>query len=138
MQRPTHGRRTVSKSVVILDTSCWIEFFLGSERASSYAHHIGTSTVIVPSLCLFEVVRTLLKNFDNEDVLQALSIMQQQTVIPLSETVAINAAQLAVNLNLSTADAVVYATAQLHHAMLITHDTDLVGFDGVSVVSSSE
>jgi toxin FitB len=60
----------MSKSTVILDTSCWIEFFLGSGRAASYAHHVGTSTVIVPSLCLFEVVRTLLKNFDNEHVLR--------------------------------------------------------------------
>jgi predicted nucleic acid-binding protein len=128
----------MSKSTVILDTSCWIEFFLGSGRAASYAHHVGTSTVIVPSLCLFEVVRTLLKNFDNEHVLQAISVMQQQTVIPLTEAVAISAAQLAVNLNLSTADAVVYATAQLHHATLITHDTDLTDLTGVSVVSNSE
>jgi predicted nucleic acid-binding protein len=64
--------------------------------------------------------------------------MQQQTVIPLTEAVAISAAQLAVNLNLSTADAVVYATAQLHHATLITHDTDLTDLTGVSVVSNSE
>lgn len=128
----------MSKPVVILDTSCWIEFFLGSATAASYSHHVGTSTVIVPSLCLFEVVRTLLKNFSDQDVLQALAVMQQQTVIPLSETVAINAAQLAVNLKLSTADAVVYATAQLHHATLITHDTDLLGFDGVSVVERVE
>lgn len=128
----------MSKPVVILDTSCWIEFFLGSATAASYSHHVGTSTVIVPSLCLFEVVRTLLKNFSDQDVLQALAVMQQQTVIPLSETVAINAAQLAVNLKLSTADAVVYATAQLHHATLITHDTDLAGLEGVELAASSE
>jgi predicted nucleic acid-binding protein len=57
--------------------------------------------------------------------------MQQHNVVPLTPDVALNAAQLAVNLNLSSADAIVCATAWQHRATLYTHDADLDGLDNV-------
>jgi predicted nucleic acid-binding protein len=57
--------------------------------------------------------------------------MQQHEVVPLTADVALNAAQLAVNLNLSSADAIVCATAWQNKATLYTHDVDLNGLDNV-------
>ena len=119
------------ENAVMLDSSCWIEYFLGSEPSTEYAHHVIRARVVVPSLCIFEVTRSLLKRFEPEHVLRAISVMEQHHVIPLTEGVATNAAQLAVNLNLSSADAIIYATALQKKAVLYTHDPDLEGLDGV-------
>lgn len=115
----------------LLDASCWIEYFLGSDVAAPYAPAVANTTLIVPSITIFEVTRDLLRRFDSEQTLRAVSLMQQHNVVPLTSDVSINAAQLAVNLRLSSADAIVCATAWQHGAKLYTHDPDLDGLDDV-------
>lgn len=122
---------TVKPSLAVLDSSCWIEYFLGSAAAEPYAKTVATATLIVPSITIFEVSRDLLRRFDSENTLRAIALMQQHNVVPLTPDVALNAAQLAVNLNLSSADAIVCATAWQHRATLYTHDVDLNGLDNV-------
>ncbi|MBU3742645.1 MAG: type II toxin-antitoxin system VapC family toxin [Candidatus Kapabacteria bacterium] len=121
----------------VLDSSCWIEYFLGSAAAKPYASIVAKATIIVPSITIFEVSRDLLRRFDSENTLRAVSLMQQHNVVPLTADVALNAAQLAVNLNLSSADAIVCATAWQHKATLYTHDVDLNGLDNVVYLSRS-
>lgn len=116
---------------MLLDSSCWIEYFLGTENAAPYAHHVAESNVLVPSLVLFEVARTLLQQFESEMVLRAVSLIKQQQVLPLTEGVALDAAQLAENLHLSSADAIVCASAIANKAKLYTHDADLKGLENV-------
>ena len=115
----------------VLDSSCWIEFFLGSDAASAYSPIVSSTRLIVPSITIFEVSRDLLRRFGNEHTLRAISLMQQHQVVPLTSDVALNAAQIAINLNLSSADAIVYATAWQHRASLYTHDSDLNGLENV-------
>jgi predicted nucleic acid-binding protein len=115
----------------VLDSSCWIEYFLGSAASAPYVTIVSSATIIVPSITVFEVSRDLLRRFDSEHTLRAVSLMQQHEVVPLTADVALNAAQLAVNLNLSSADAIVCATAWQHKAALYTHDPDLNGLDNV-------
>jgi len=122
---------TVKPTLAVLDSSCWIEYFLGSAAAEPYAKTVATATLIVPSITIFEVSRDLLRRFDSENTLRAIALMQQHNVVPLTPDVALNAAQLAVNLNLSSADAIVCATAWQHRATLYTHDVDLNGLDNV-------
>ena len=78
-----------------------------------------------------------MKRFEPEHVLTAVSVMQQCEVVALSEAVAVNAAQLAVNLNLSSADAIIYATSLQRKALLYTHDPDLSGLDHVKYIERS-
>jgi len=124
----------VTSAPIILDSSCWIEYFLGTEHARPYAHLVDRSTVLVPTLILFEVSRTLLQRFSSDVVLRAVSLMKQQHVIPLTEGVALDAAQLAEHLQLSTADAVICASATANRATLYTHDPDLQGLDNVQYI----
>ncbi len=119
----------MKNQVVILDSSCWIEYFLGSPNAEPYAAHVSNSTVLVPTLILFEVSRKLLQTFQTEHVLRAISLMKQQHVLPLLENVALDAAQLAENLSLSSADAILCTIAIANNAILFTHDEDLKGLE---------
>ena len=121
----------MKSSNVILDSSCWIEYFLGSPFASPYAEHVTASTVLVPTIILFEVSRKLLQSYPTKDVLSALSLMKQQRVLPLTEAVALDAAQLAEDLSLSSADAILCAIATSKQATLFTHDVDLKGLHRV-------
>jgi predicted nucleic acid-binding protein len=120
-----------SPPATVLDASCWIEFFLGSDAAAPYAKLVASTRVIVPSITIFEVSRELLRRFGNEHTLRAISLMQQHKVVPLTSDVALSAAQIAIDLKLSSADAIVYATAWQHRASLYTHDIDLNGLDNV-------
>lgn len=122
---------TTLPDIVMLDSSCWIEFFLGTPAAATYAPAVTSARLVVPTITIFEVTRDLLRRFENDDVLQAISFMQQHDVVPLTEAVATTAAQLSVHLRLSSADAIICATAWQHRATLYTHDADLNGLDNV-------
>ena len=52
-------------------------------------------------------------------------------MIPLDESVALNAAKLGVELRLPLADSIILATARAHQAVLWTQDSDFEGIAGV-------
>ncbi len=60
--------------------------------------------------------------------------MKKTTVVPLTEEIALTAAELSLAHRLAMADAVMLATARKYDADLITTDSDFAGIAGVTVV----
>ena len=56
------------------------------------------------------------------------------TVIPVDESLALEAADLSLDVGLAMADSLVYATARRHRARLVTGDTDFQGLPGAIVI----
>lgn len=60
-----------------------------------------------------------------EDVaLEAVAMMRQGRVVPLDDTLALEAARLSVEHRMPMADSVILATARAHRATLWTQDAD--------------
>lgn len=113
----------------VVDSSAWLEYFAGSSAADSFAAAIeAVDRLIVPSICLVEVFKVVLRQRGESDALQAIALMQQGSVVDLDSPLALAAAKIGVERKLPLADSIVYATAQLTGAILWTQDAD---FDGM-------
>ncbi|MBI5390254.1 PIN domain-containing protein [Candidatus Woesearchaeota archaeon] len=89
------------------------------------------------ALNLVEVFDFVLKKRLLTDAQQAASIMQQVGfVIPVDVAVALAAGSLKKENSFGMVDAIIYATAQLNKATLVTVDSDFAGKTGVVYISS--
>ena len=116
----------------IVDSCGWLEYFADGPNADRFAGPLEeTSTLIVPSICIYEVFRRLLQQRGRSDALEAVAVMRQATVVPLTETLAMEAAALGNDLKLPLADSVILATARAAEAVLWTQDTHFASIAGV-------
>jgi toxin FitB len=116
----------------VVDSSAWIEYFIDGTNAAVFARPIETTgTLLVPTLCLYEVFKRVCQQRDKEAALHAVAMMEQGTVVDLDRVTALEAARLSLLHRLPMADSMVLATARRHDAMLWTQDADFEGIDGV-------
>lgn len=114
---------------VVLDSSCWMEFFADTDRADLFAPAVdAVEHLIVPVLTVYEVVKKLAREVGDESAAAALSLMQRGRVVEIDWGTALDAA---VN-GLPMADSLIYATALRHGAVLWTQDAHFDGRPGVN------
>jgi len=119
--------------VILVDSSGWIEFFTGGANASKYGSYLQeTSQVVTPTVVLYEVYKIVKRERTEEEALLAAAQIQKTRLIPLSESLALAAADVSLEFRLAMADSVVYATARAENAELVTSDKDLRGLPGVT------
>lgn len=120
----------------LVDSSGWLEVFRGGPHADRVARWLADpSVVLTPTIVVFEVYKVLKRDVSEEDALQAVAQMLRTRVVPLSEALALEAADTSLEHSLAMADAIVYATARSHEADLVTTDADLEGLPGVVFLS---
>jgi len=116
----------------VVDSSGWLEYFAGSDRANLFAPVIeNPGKLIVPSICVYEVFKKVLIERDEDSALVAIAHMQQATLVDLDSRIAIFAATLSKEFKLPMADSIILATARLNGATLWTQDEDFQSIDGV-------
>ena len=120
---------------VLIDSSGWIAFFVGGPLAERYASYLTPSAEIVtPSIVLYEVYKKVKRERGEELALLIAGRLNTTEVIPLTESLALNAADISLRHGLAMADAIVYATSRHQEAQLITGDADLKDLPGVVYV----
>jgi predicted nucleic acid-binding protein len=118
--------------VNVVDSSGWLEFFAGSERASLFEPAIlKVDALIVPTVSLYEVYKVVLLQRSETEALQAATFMRQGEIVDLDGSLALSAAELSVRHRLPMADSILLATAHSRDALLWTQDRDFAGLDGV-------
>ena len=118
--------------MVIVDSSGWIEYFTDGPLASAYARHLkDLSALATPTIVVYEVYKKIKRERSEEDALSAVSIMNRSMVVPLTESIALLAADLSLKHTLPMADAMVYATAVEKQCGLITSDGHFKDLAGV-------
>ena len=72
----------------LVDSSAWIEFFVGGNNASFFSKAIvDTQSLIVPVICLYEVFKKVNQVADEGRALEVIAQMKQGRVIPISEEI---------------------------------------------------
>ena len=121
-------RSAASAEPVVLDSSCWLEYFSNSPRAALYAERVlATGQLIVPVITLYEVYKVALREFGAAHANQAVALMREGQVIDIGLNLALSAAAS----GLPMADSLIYATARAQGAVLWTQDQHFQGMPGV-------
>lgn len=122
----------------IVDTSGWLEYFADTPRARHFAAAIeDTDALLVPSIVLYEVFKKILLAFGEDKAFQAVAQLKQGRVVDVNEAIALYAGKIGIEKKLPMADALIYATAILHHATVYTQDALFQGLPQTRVFAKA-
>lgn len=123
------------ESPVVVDTSAWIEWLLGTETGKQLHEHFpDRSRCIVPTIVQLELSKWLVRQRGTDYADLVIAYTATCIVSPMDTQIALSAADLHREYKLATADAIVYATAQAHNASLLTCDAHFNGLPDVTFV----
>ena len=118
--------------MTLVDSSGWLEFFTGGPLADRYAQHLkDLDAIVTPTVVVYEVYKVIKRQRGEEEALAATAQLGKTRLIPLTDTIALTAADVSLAHQLAMADAIVYATSLSEGATLITSDSDLAALPGV-------
>ena len=116
----------------VVDTSIMIERLTASSLRDKIEPYIPEIPEwIVPTVVQFELAKWLLRTSTREPLRLAEAMTEQRQVVPLTPLIATEAARAWDTHRLTTADAIIYATARVHEADLLTCDRHFEGLPGV-------
>jgi predicted nucleic acid-binding protein len=116
----------------VVDSSAWLEYFADSAQADCFAVAIeDTDSLLVPTICLFEVFKRIHEQRGEDSALLAAAAMRQGQIADLNASLSIQAAKLSRECQLPLADSIILATARDRGATLWTQDSDFEGIEGV-------
>ena len=119
----------------VVDSCGWLEYLADSSNAAFFASPINdTENLIVPSLCLYEVFKTMKLQRGQQAALQAIGLLYTGQMLALNDELALQAAQVSLEHKLPMADSVILATALAHDATLWTQDEHFKGLPGVKYI----
>ena len=117
----------------VVDSSIWLEWFTDGINANQVEPFLNKSDeILVPAICIYEVYKILKRETSEEKALIAIAFMREAVVVPFNENLALLAADLSLQFNLSMADSIIYATGVSSRCPVITADAD---FDGLPEVT---
>lgn len=112
----------------VVDSSAWLEYFAGTERAALFAPAIeDTANLFVPVITIYEVFKKVLRERGEDDALQAAGAMHAGHLIDLDGWLALEAAHH----RLPLADSIIYASAMRFDATVWTQDEHFDGLPNV-------
>ena len=120
---------------VLFDSSAWFAY-VGDNSPVVRGIVDSGEEIFVSVISLFEIKRVLLKRgVQVQKIEKTLSFVRSRCrVFDVTRDIADFAAELSFKHGLSTADALIYASARSRNAELITGDDDFRGMKGVKIV----
>ena len=121
--------------MILVDTSAWIEWLIGSPTGESLAEHLpAQSDWLVPTMVQLELTKWLTREVGEDKADQVIAFTQVCQIVPLDTEIALAAAEACREHKLATADAVIFATARLKGARILTCDAHFEGLPAVTLI----
>lgn len=119
----------------IVDSSGWLEYFAEGENADFFAPAIeDTEHLIVPVVSIYEVFKSLLQSHGLDVAETRIADLFKGRQADLTASLALSAAQLAIEHKLPMADSLILAAARAHEATLWTQDEHFKDIPGVKYI----
>ena len=116
----------------VIDSSCWLEYFAGSQVGEIVSSEIeNIESIYVPTITLYEVFKKILVELDEDKALFAVAHMKQGNVVELDSDLSIFAAKIGIQYKLPLADSIIYATSRKFNCLLWTQDKHFNGLPSV-------
>ena len=120
----------------VVDSSGWLEYLADGPIADFFAPSIQSiSSLIVPTLGLYEIFKRILQQRGDSDALQAVALMQQGTLVELTAPIALSAARISHDEKIPMADSVMLASARAFGATLWSQDSDFENISDVKYIA---
>ncbi|MEK7085688.1 MAG: type II toxin-antitoxin system VapC family toxin [Patescibacteria group bacterium] len=116
----------------VVDSSAWLEYFVGTKNADNFAKVIeNTKNLIIPTITIYKVFKKILQRKNRKNAIEIIAHMKLGKIIELNLGLSLKAAKLSIKFNLPMADSIILATAQEYNATVWTQDEDFKGIPGV-------
>ena len=120
----------------IVDSSCWLEYLMGSEIGINIAAIIeNPNELIVPTITLYEVYKKLSMEKSEEYALNVVSYMQAGKIVDLNATLSLSAANISRKYKLPMADSIIFATSLHYSALIFSCDKHFKDMPGIRYFS---
>lgn len=117
----------------LVDSSAWLEYLANDPNAEYFSAPLeDTGNLLVPTICIYEVFKAVLRQRSEDAALQTVALMMQGTTIDLSDELALKAAKISLEYQIPMADSIILATARTHQAVLWTQDKDFKDIENVN------
>jgi predicted nucleic acid-binding protein len=121
--------------LILVDSSGWIEYLAARPKADAFAPYIEGSEPLLSSVIqVYEIYKVVRRDLNEERAIEAVSALRRTTIEPLVDSLALEAADVALTHRLGMADAIIFATASRHAAEIVTADVDFDGLPGVTLI----
>ena len=121
--------------MILVDSSGWIEYLAARSKAELFAPYIeGSEPLVSSAIQIYEVYKVVRRDLSEERAIEAVSALRMTTIEPLVESLALEAADAALEYGLAMADAIIFATASRHDAQIVTGDVDFDGLPRVTLI----
>ena len=118
--------------MILVDSFGWIEYLAEGQLAERYEEYLtNLAEVVTPTIVLYEVYKKLRRERKEEEALLVIAQIMKTKVVPLSEEIALLAAEISLKHTLPVADAIVYATAMKEACSMVTSDPHFKGLEEV-------
>jgi predicted nucleic acid-binding protein len=121
--------------LILVDSSGWIEYLAARPKAGEFARYIqGDEPLVTSTIQVYEIYKVVRRDVSEERAIEAVSALRATRIVPLDESLALEAADASVEHGLAMADAIVLVTARRHTAEIVTGDADFAGLPGVTLI----
>lgn len=121
----------------LVDSSGWLEYFSGGNNADEFSKPLDNiESVIVPTICLYEVFKVVLREKDEDSAIKSIASMKQGNIVGLTMKISIQSAKFSLNNNIPMADSIIYTTGRMYNATIWTQDSDFRKLDNVKYFPS--
>jgi predicted nucleic acid-binding protein len=121
--------------LILVDSSGWIEYLAARPKADKFAPYIeGDEPFVTSVIQVYEIYKVVRRDISEERATESISALHATRIEPLAESLALEAADIALEYGLPMADAITFATARKHGADIITADSDFDGLPGVELI----
>lgn len=121
--------------MILVDTSAWIEWLIGSPTGEKLAGHLpDQADWLVPTMVQMELAKWLTREVGEDKADQVIAYTQVCQIVPLDTDIALAAADACRVHKLASADAIIFATARAQNATLLTCDKHFEGLPGITLI----
>ena len=121
---------------ILLDSSAWMSYFLAENDLSKEFIESGKHLLMTSVLSIFEIKRKMLKkSIGEQNVEKFLKFLKNRSLlIEINEKICADAAELSLKHDLHTIDSLIYCSAMLNNATLISGDNHFEKFENVHIL----
>lgn len=124
--------------MILVDTSAWIEWLIGSATGDMVAECLpDQQDWLVPTMVQLELAKWLAREVGEDKADQVIAFTQVCQVAPLDTEIALAAADACREHKLATADAIIFATARARGATVLTCDGHFEGLPSVRFIAKA-
>lgn len=121
--------------MILVDSSGWIEYLAARPKADDFAPYLeGDEPLLASVIQVYEIYKVVRRDISEERAIESVSALRATRIEPLAESLALEAADIALEHGLAMADAIIFATATKHEADIVTADADFEGLPGVTLI----